>query len=475
MSNFESFKRIFKGEIVEPSSPEYSEAIARWAKNAERNARYVLFPKDEQDVSEAVKFARANNLPLAVKGGGHNPSGASSIDDGVSIDLNRHFNTARIDPENKLGYVGGGALWKTVDHAAIEHGLATPGGTVNHTGVGGLILGGGFGYLSGKHGLTIDNLVQATVVLADGSIVTASDTSHPDLLWGLRGGGGNFGIVTEFVLKLHPQRRTVFGGFVVFPPNVLEQVVAAVDNWWNEAQENEMIMLGFTRGPDKSPGIMAILFYNGSEKEGRQRFKPLLDIGPAVDLAKEIPYEQLNGMLNQAANAHGRRYYMTGTSLKSSISAHATEVFRRTVEFTEKHPTNASLAPYEVFIIYELLPNHNICKISPDATAYRSRGPQANVLVMASWDEEEDVKDVDVKHARAFSREITGIINASAEREPKEYENQGYGNYTTDPTDLIKRSLELWGNNYPRLQKIKHKYDPTCVFNRWIPIQPSAT
>lgn len=190
-------------------------------------------------------------MPLAVKGGGHNPSGSSSVEDGVSIDLNRHFDTARVDPENRLAYVGGGALWKTVDYAAIEHGLATPGGTVNHTGVGGLTLGGGFGFLSGRHGLVIDNLVQATVVLADGTIVTTSETSHPDLFWATRGGGGNFGIVTEFVLKLHPQRKTIFSGMIIFPPPLLDQVVAVVDKWWSEVGDDESIILALTRGPDK--------------------------------------------------------------------------------------------------------------------------------------------------------------------------------------------------------------------------------
>ncbi|GJJ09901.1 hypothetical protein Clacol_004125 [Clathrus columnatus] len=473
MSILESFKSVFKGEIVEPSSPGYPEAIARWAKNAERNAKYVLCPKDEKDVSEAIKFAIAIKLPLAVKGGGHNPSGASSIEGGVSINL-KHFDGVRIDPEKKLAYVGGGAIWKTVDYAAIKHGLATPGGTINHTGVGGLILGGGFGYLSGKHGLSIDNLVQATVVLADGSIVTASDTSHPDLFWAIRGGGGNFGIVTEFVLKLHPQRRTVFAGIVRFAPSVLQQLVAVVDKWWQEAQENEMITFGFMRAPDGSPGIMIVLFYNGSEEEGRQRYKPLLDLGPVVDMAKEIPYEHVNEVLNHGANAHGRRYYMTGTSLKSTIAAHAAEVLEHTSKFTGKHPTDPSRPPFEAFINYELLPTHKICQVPADATAYRSRGPQPSVLVIILWDQEE--KDqADVKHARAFSREIVALINASAEREPKENENQGYGNYITDPTDLTMRSIDLWGDNYPRLQKIKYRYDPTCVFNKWIPIQPSAT
>ena len=210
-----------------------------------------MFPKDNADVSLAIEFATSNNIPLAIKGGGHNPSGASSIDDGLCIDLSRHVNTARVDPEQRLVYVGGGAIWKTVDHAAIAHGLATPGGTVNDTGVGGLTLGGGYGWLIGEHGLVIDNLVQATVVLADGSVVTASSTSHPDLFWGLRGGGCNFGVVTEFVFKVHPQRKTVFAGPLIFPPPKIKQLAEAVDQWSTTSGEKEGIIMGFTRSSGK--------------------------------------------------------------------------------------------------------------------------------------------------------------------------------------------------------------------------------
>ena len=210
-----------------------------------------MFPKDNADVSLAIEFATSNNIPLAIKGGGHNPSGASSIDDGLCIDLARYFDTARVDPEQRLVYVGGGAIWKTVDHAAIAHGLATPGGTVNDTGVGGLTLGGGYGWLTGEHGLVIDNLVQATVVLADGSVVTASSISHPDLFWGLRGGGCNFGVVTEFVFKVHPQRKTVFAGPLIFTPPQLGKLSEAVDQWRTLRGEKEATQVALTRSPDK--------------------------------------------------------------------------------------------------------------------------------------------------------------------------------------------------------------------------------
>ena len=154
-------------------------------------------------------------------------------------------------------FVGGGAIWETVDRATIAHGLGTPGGTVNDTGVGGLTLGGGFGWLSGQHGLVIDNLVQATVVIADGSVVTASPTSHSDLFWAIRGGGSNFGIVTELVLKTYPQRKTVFAGFIIFPPPLIGKVAEAVDKWSTGINEREGLMLILSHGLDKQVRVCA--------------------------------------------------------------------------------------------------------------------------------------------------------------------------------------------------------------------------
>jgi len=161
-SDFASFQKAFKGDLVTPGDAGYAEALSRWASNARRNAKIVAFVKCAEDASLAIKYAKEHKLPIAIRGGGHSSSGGSSSEGGLVIDLSRYLNVVKVDAEKKLAYIGGGSVWETVDKAAIEHGLATVAGTVNHTGVGGLLLGGGFGWLSAAHGLVIDNLVQAT-------------------------------------------------------------------------------------------------------------------------------------------------------------------------------------------------------------------------------------------------------------------------------------------------------------------------
>jgi len=301
------------GDWITPDHPRYSEAIARWAVNAERRAKAVAFVKSAQDVVTVLKYARQYNYPIAIRGGGHSTSGASSIEDGVVVDLSRYLSGVRVDPVEKLAYVGGGAIWETVDKTAIEHGLATVGGTVNHTGVGGLLLGGGYGFLTGQHGLALDNLVQATVVTARGEVLTASDAENAELFWGIRGSGCNLGVVTEFVLRLHPQRRTVFGGILAYPPPLNPRVAAAAAKFWESGlSEQATIGLAHTADPAGNPLVLSVLFWNGSEEEGRAHFKPFFDLGkrcpmglnellqletgPVMDTCKEIPYEELNSI-----------------------------------------------------------------------------------------------------------------------------------------------------------------------------------
>ncbi|CAL1702340.1 unnamed protein product [Somion occarium] len=459
MTDFVSFKKQFKGDLVTPSDPGYEEAIDRWAHNAARRAKVVAFVKDPQDVSLAIKYAKANALPIAIRGGGHSAAGTSSSEDGLVIDLSKYINGVTVDAEKRLAYIGGGAVWKTVDHAAIQHGLATVGGTVNHTGVGGLILGGGYGWLSAQHGLAIDNLVQATIVPADGSVLTANSSENSDLFWAIRGGGCNFGVVTEFVLKLFPQRRSVFAGQIVFTPDKLEQVGAALDKWWPNAGSSgkASLMSVMTRGPDGNPCIVVSLFYNGSEAEGREHYKILYDI--VADLAKEVPYEEVNGMQNALA-APGLNYYMKGALLSDTPSKDLRrEVFDRVISLSKED--------LNVAIILELLPHDKINSVPADVTPYR-RNLHGNTLILIQWKEHTPEKG---KAARAAAHELAGLM-------PK---GEGYGNYAgTDDAASSKtgvapaeKSQELFGQHYPRLQAIKKKYDPEMIFHKWFLIVPA--
>ncbi|RPD66712.1 FAD-binding domain-containing protein [Lentinus tigrinus ALCF2SS1-7] len=460
MSSFDAFKASFKGDILTPSDTGYDIAITRWAKNAERKAAVVAFVKDAEDVSLAINYAKEAKLPIAIKGGGHNVASASSSEGGLVIDLSRYLNGVTVDPEKQLGYVGGGATWETVDKAAIQHGLATVGGTVNHVAT--LALGGGYGWLSGTHGLVVDNIVQATVVTADGNIRTANESENPDLFWGIRGAGSNFGVVTEFVLKLHPQRRTVYCGTVVYSPDQLEPLLDVTREWQNkESLEKEAMMQAFTRGPNHQPCIVVFLFYNGSEEEGRANFKAFLDLQPIADMAEERPYELLNALQNDVVRP-GQNAYMKGCFMPDSFPRTLLpRVFERVVELSAPEA-------YTVILLLEYFPLARVNAVPNDATAYR-RGLRPNVLclVFAKEDSQEASK-----YSRDVAHELTSMMDA---------ENVGYGNYSPDSDALstngtvrANKAEANFGSNYKRLQQIKKMYDPELVFKKWFVITPAT-
>ncbi|KAL9713801.1 hypothetical protein Ac2012v2_003412 [Leucoagaricus gongylophorus] len=453
-----------KGDIVTPDHPDYRKSLRRWAINAERNAAVVIFPKDEDDISKAIIFAKENDLATAIRGGGHSPAGASSVEGGLVIDLSRYFNGVRVDPVKRLAYIGGGAIWETVDKAAIEHGLATVGGTVNHTGVGGLILGGGFGWLSGEHGLAIDNLHQATVVCADGSVHVASETENSDLFFGLRGGGSNFGVVTEFVLILHPQRKTVFAGPVVFPYDYLGNIIDFAKDWYLNVTEREGMLLVTTVQPDGTPIVVCNVFFNGSEEEGRAKYKKLYDIGPVADLAKEIPFELLNSTQNHMA-PHGDGVYWKGVTHNGPALEPITQAHEKAVEIVKNGKFLATL-------LYEWISLEKINSVPVNKTAYR-RLSVPNCLVSISWPGNTHSADK-VDEARSLTRQLAARV-AGGELSSK---NQGYANYDPegvrgDKAEVKNQAAVVFGGNYRRLQEIKKKYDPENVFNRWFAITPA--
>ncbi|KAI5117034.1 hypothetical protein M0805_002250 [Coniferiporia weirii] len=471
-STFDLFKSAFKGDLVLPGDKDYEKAISRWASNAARRARIVAFVRDAEDVSLAVGFARSEGLPLAIRGGGHSSSGASSAEDGLVVDLSRYVNGVRVDPKEKLAYVGGGAIWETVDKAAIEHGLATVGGTVNHTGVGGLTLGGGYGWLTAKHGLTIDNLRQVTIVTADGSILTANADTHSDLFWAVRGSGCNFGICTEFVLQLHEQRRTVYAGALMYPGFLVGPVVDLSRAWWERAGENEGLSVIMTRGPPPGcePCVVCFLFYNGSEAEGREAFKGFHDLKP-MDRTAEVPYERLNAMQNDFALADRNRY-MTGL-LQTSIRAETATQILDAVVSASADPDSAA-SQLALMAAFEYFPINKVITVPRDATAFENRTTSQNVMVNCSWGSHETLTPEEgLMTGRAKVHAVVRLI-AGFEKDAEAAETRAYGNYSSEAdTTSSDRSATLFGANYPRLQALKKKYDPDVVFNKWFAITPA--
>lgn len=460
MNDLHHFRAQFEGDLVTPDHPEYPQAIARWAVNSQRRAKIVAFVRSPTDVALAIRYARSNGLPLAVRGGGHNPAGASSCENGLVIDLSRYINVARVDADKKVVYVGGGALWEAVDKVAIQYGLATVAGTVNHTGVGGLLLGGGYGWLAPAHGLVIDNLLQATVVTADGSILTASATENPDLFFAIRGGGGNFGVAIEFVLKLHPQRRTVYAGMVTFAASALPKIVRATAEWFPNAGGNEGMFQIATVGPQGEPIIILCLFYNGTEVEGRVNFKRFFDIEPIADRSREMLYEEVNTLQNDIAY-HGQGAYMKGASNRNASAAAIAKAHEKVVEIVQT-------SGFKAYLILEYLPLSNITSVPADATAFR-REPTPNVLALTHWKEN---SPENTARARSVSGEILSLVTAAAPNQ-----KLGYSNYDFDAVGDINwttsdKAKLVFAKNYPRLQKIKGRYDPDNVFNRWFPIIP---
>jgi len=340
---------------------------------------------------------------------------------------------------------------------------------VNHTGVGGLLLGGGYGFLTGEHGLALDNLVKATVVTARGEVLTASATENADLFWGIRGAGCNFGVVTEFVLRLHPQRRTVFGGIIAYPPPLIDSAVSTAAKFVEEGlSEKEAIFYAQTMDPagTGNPLPLFVLFWNGSEDEARDHFKRFFDIGPVMNTCKEIPYEELNAIQNFNVPPGGN-YYMSGVFSSGPQVDAAKNLVSRLPSLSKESNANFT-------VVYELLPKEKTLTVPNTATAH-IRPPLFNVLVLATWRDKDPNKHDVVRNA---SSEL-GRIVTHGEKVITEHHNAGYGNYNAEylasPASATGSAAQkLFGDNYARLQKLKKEYDPDGVFFKWNPVTPQA-
>jgi len=417
----------------------------------------VVFPTTAGHVSNAIKFAIAHSIPFTACGGGHSTSGSSASDGGLVIDL-RRMRDASVDPEARTITFGGGCLWSDVDDAAWIHGLSTPGGGVSHTGVGGLILGGGFGFLSARDGLTIDCLLSVEVVLADGTITTASDAENPDLFWALRGAGQGFGIATSFTSRVFPQGN-VWAGSIVFPVSRIADVVAGANAVLEAEKRDRAVVVGlaFVPMPEPTPALVVLAFFDGPQDAGEKAFAPLLSLGPLASTAQEVAYPAVNTLANPMF-PHGGRYQFGGANATYPLSA---AVVQATADawFDGLNALNSADDLRGSAVMFEGIPSTKIREVAPEATAFASRGSYFNVALIMNW--KNAASDAAVME---FRRKIAAQIRSMG-FEGDEVGGKGVGHYYNYLSSRVSAEA-AFGGNAARLKELKAKYDPDNRFDK---------
>ena len=444
----EILREGFSGEVTLPTDPGYEHAREVFNAMIDRRPAVIARCESTGDVVAAVRFARAQRLAVAVRGGGHSVAGLSTCDDGIVIDLGG-LKSIEVDPEAMTARAGGGVLWGELDAATQAHALHTPGGRVTTTGIGGFTTGGGYGWTSSKHGLACDNLVSAEVVLADGSVVIASERENADLFWGIRGGGGNFGIVTEFEFRLHELGPIVLAGLALWPidraPDVLRSWRDYVDAAPDALSTACVIVTAPPEDfvPDHLKGRSVVgmaVMYVGDPEQGASVVQPLKDLAPEVDLIAPMPYTTFQAIIDGSA-PRGFRSYWRGEYL-SALSDEAIDTFvEHAPELTEAG------FPFSQMIIFRI--GQGVAATPDDATAFAHRQTRYLFHPISMWQDPAD-DDRLIAANRAFADAMRPFSTGAA-----------YLNFTPEPD----RVRDAYGDaKYARLVALKDKYDPTNLF-----------
>jgi FAD/FMN-containing dehydrogenase len=433
------------GDVIGPDDPGYDDARALYNAMIDKRPALIVRCRSTADIAAALQSARDSNLAVAIRGGGHSGPGFGSVDGGLVIDLSA-INGVDVNPDARTVRVQGGATWGQVDATTHAFGLATPSGVIATTGVGGLTLGGGHGYLSRKYGLTIDNLLEAEVVLADGSVVTASESEHPDLFWALRGGGGNFGVVTAFTFRLHPV-HTVICGPTAWPATATADILG----WYRDfitAQDEDLY--GFFATMTVPPGppfpeafhlqkaCAVVWCYTGDPARADEVFAPIRRLKPAFDGIGEVPYPALQSTFD-AVYPKGLQWYWRGDFFRTvndgAVEAHA--------RFAEKLPTMHS-----AMHLYPI--DGAVHRVGQADTAWAYRDVNFSQVIVGV--------DPDPANGPVLKRWAADYWEAT-----HPYSAGGaYINFMMDEGQ--DRVRATYGPNYDRLTEVKAQYDPDNVF-----------
>lgn len=447
----------FRGELLGPRNEGYSAARRIWNGAIDRHPELIARCLDQEDASAVLKYAASRKLPLSVRGGGHNVSGSALAEGGVVVDLSA-LRGVIVDPDGMSVRVQPGALWGDVDATTQKHGLAVPGGIVTHTGVAGLTLGGGFGWLSRRWGLTSDNLLSVRMLLADGSRVQASEHENPDLFWAVQGGGGNFGIVTEFRFRLHRLGTHVLAGPILFRADQAREAIALYREFIAGAPDEVSVYLNLRTAPpfDWVPEhlrgtdvLLVIPFFIGDPREGEDLLRPLRAFGPpAVDLVRYKPYIEHQAMFDAGVPHHWGYYW------KSHYLPPLTDT---AVEVLLEHSW-AKSSPASYTLLFHM--GGAIAARHQDSSAASGRDAAHAMNINAAW-AAGGPSHPDIEWCREYFKAMEPHATGGV-----------YVNFLHNDEGEA-RLRAAYGSRYDRLTRIKAKYDPDNIFQSNQNIKPA--
>ena len=445
----QALAQSLRGSVLLSNDEGYDDARRILNPSFDKYPALIVQPTGTADVQRTVEFAAAHDVLLAVKCGGHSFSGKSTCDGGLLIDLST-FRGVRVDPATRRGRIAGGSLLGEMDHEAMAHGLVTPMGTVSHTGVGGLATGGGFGRVARRFGLSLDNMTAVDVVAADGTLHKASADENPDLFWAVRGGGGNFGVVTSFEFQLHPMERNVVGGAVLYPVSMMRDVLERYREYHERAPDELAMDFLAIQTPGGDPALAGFtVCYSGPESQAEAALEPLRNLGnPLVDSLGRMDYVALQRS-GDIDDPRAQGQYLTGgfiAELPDGLIDGLADGFRGD--------------PGRATIVFFQQSGGAINRVANDATAFPHRYAMANLGINTGWPFGAE-PDAHMDYARQYWRAI---------------QQYGDGFYTVDvPPDTTAEGINRnYRGNYERLVTIKNRYDPGNLFRLNTNIEPSA-
>jgi FAD/FMN-containing dehydrogenase len=446
-ATIQELRESLRGELITPADARYDETRAVWNGMIDKRPALIVRCAGVADVLAAVQFARSQDLEIAVRGGGHSLPGFSTTDGGIVIDLSQ-MKGIQVDPDAQRVVAQAGVTWRELDHETQAFGLAVTGGLISSTGIAGFALGGGIGWLMRKYGLTCDNLVAADVVPADGRLVRASEHENEELYWGLRGGGGNFGIVTSFEFRLHRVGPTILAGPIFFPGDQATQILRGYREITPGLPDEMTTLVNLATAPPApflptdvhGKKIVAVVgVYSGSPDEGRDIAAPLRKLGtPITDLLGPMPYTMMQTLLDGLYTPGARNYFKAG--YLGGLSDDAIDTF---VRFH-----GPSISPSSEIHIHHV--GGAVARVPDDATAFGQRGAPYLLNIVARWTDP-TTDDAQIEWARDLYAAAEPFSTGGA-----------YVNFLSAGDDRV--AAAYGPDNYERLARLKETWDPTNVF-----------